>query len=144
MNSKPLMAIVAAVFLLLIAGGASAGAQSSGGVGSGSANSQPGKKAKPLTKWRAAQSSFYGRGTFRGYCGRRFVSERALVVAHQRFRCGQKIEFRRPGGKATFIARVVDRGPFSAGREFDLSWKLAQKMRLINKGVGPVRYRLVR
>lgn len=95
----------------------------------------------PGGDFKRGLASFYGKGSFTGYCGKRFVSERDLVFAHKTLPCGARVEFRSASGRVV-IGRVVDRGPFTGGRDFDLSWALAARLGLIQKGVGNVFYRV--
>jgi rare lipoprotein A (peptidoglycan hydrolase) len=53
-------------------------------------------------------------------------------VAHKTLPCGTKLTIRYKGRSVR--ARVIDRGPFVAGREFDLTW--ATKSRLRHPGMG--------
>lgn len=87
-------------------------------------------------QWKKSTASFYGKGSFRGYCGKRFVSERDLVVAHQSLPCNSTVLFKHKG--KIFKAKVVDRGPNYPGREFDLSYALAKKLNILSKGVGRI------
>lgn len=94
--------------------------------------------------WEKATASHYGKGSFVGYCGKRFVSQKAMVVAHPStgerggLRCGQKIAFKAPRSAVVFKATVVDKGPFIKGRKWDLSFKLARKLGVAARGVAPV------
>jgi rare lipoprotein A (peptidoglycan hydrolase) len=64
--------------------------------------------------WYGAK--FYGRRTA---CGQTYTSE-VLGVAHRSLRCGTPVTLRR--GATTLTVPVVDRGPYVAGREFDLTY----------------------
>lgn len=95
--------------------------------------------------WKKEVASHYGSGTFVGYCGNRFDSSKALVVAHRStgkkggLRCGQKVAFRAPGSSKVFKATVVDRmGNAPSPRRWDLSLKLARNLGVAAKGVAPV------
>jgi len=60
---------------------------------------------------------FYGHGTA---CGPTLT--RGLIgVAHKTLPCGTKIVFRNPKNGKTVTAAVVDRGPYVAGRQWDLT-----------------------
>lgn len=93
---------------------------------------------KPV-QWKKSEASFYGKGSFTGYCGKKFVSERHFVVAHKTLPCNKTVFFKHK--KKIFKAKVVDRGPYHGNREFDLSYALAKKLKLLNKGVGKVSWR---
>lgn len=102
----------------------------------------PGGQQPVKGTWKKGQASFYGPGKFTGYCGRSFISQRHYVVAHQTLPCGSKVLFRR--GPQQQVGIVVDRGPFVAGRQWDLSYALAAKLKLLKHGAGQVQYQVIR
>jgi rare lipoprotein A (peptidoglycan hydrolase) len=53
-------------------------------------------------------------------------------VANKTLPCGTKVTFRYRGRMAT--ARVIDRGPYAAGREWDLTAALKAKLRFGSTG----------
>jgi hypothetical protein len=66
--------------------------------------------------------SWYGPGFYgnRTACGQTLT--RGLIgVAHKTLPCGTKIVFRNPSNGKTVTAAVVDRGPYVAGRQWDLT-----------------------
>jgi rare lipoprotein A len=66
--------------------------------------------------------SWYGPGFYghRTACGQALT--RGLIgVAHKSLPCGTKIVFRNPKNGATLVVPVVDRGPYVAGRSWDLT-----------------------
>jgi rare lipoprotein A len=73
-----------------------------------------------LNSFRTAHASWYGPGFYgkRTACGQTFHAG-IMGVAHKRLPCGTRVTFRK--GSRVVQARVVDRGPFIAGREWDLS-----------------------
>lgn len=77
--------------------------------------------------FRRAFASYYGPGLYGGAlaCGGR-LSPGTIGVAHKSLPCGAKLTFRLGGRQV--VARVVDRGPYVGGREFDLT--AATKARL--------------
>jgi hypothetical protein len=88
---------------------------------SGDAQNAP--TARPLGRLNAFRHSFaswYGPGFYgsRTACGQTFHAG-IMGVAHRSLPCGASVTFRHRG--RVVRARVVDRGPFAAGREFDLS-----------------------
>jgi rare lipoprotein A (peptidoglycan hydrolase) len=90
--------------------------------------------------WRSARVSWYGPGFY----GKRMAGGGALlpssmVVAHRTMKFGTKIEFKYKG--RTVIAVVQDRGPYIAGRTFDLGPGTAQALGF--GGVGTVQYRIL-
>jgi len=70
--------------------------------------------------YRKAFASWYGPGLYgnRTACGQTLTSS-TLGVAHKTMPCGTKLHLRHRGRSVT--VRVIDRGPYAAGREFDLT-----------------------
>jgi rare lipoprotein A len=77
--------------------------------------------------FRSAAASWYGPGLYGNPlgCGGRLTTG-TVGVAHKTLPCGTKLTLRYRGH--TVRASVVDRGPFVAGREFDLTSATAQKL----------------
>lgn len=73
-----------------------------------------------MNVYRRTYASWYGPGFYgrRTACGQT-VSDSIRGVAHRTLPCGTRLTLRR--GDRIVRARVVDRGPFHAGREFDLT-----------------------
>jgi hypothetical protein len=73
--------------------------------------------------WRRdPEVSWYGPGFY----GRRTACGLALTtslrgVAHRSLPCGTLVEFRNPANGRTITVPVVDRGPYVAGRQWDLT-----------------------
>ena len=90
--------------------------------------------------WQTAVASHYGRNfTGRGASGER-IGPYSMIVAHKTLPFGTLVEFEYKGKRA--VARVVDRGPNSPGRTFDLGPGV---VRVLNfNGVHEVRYRIIR
>lgn len=86
---------------------------------------QPSSKAVVVAKprWRLdANVSWYGPGFYgkRTACG--LALTRTLIgVAHRSLPCGTKVTFRNPSNGRVVTARVVDRGPYVSGRQWDLT-----------------------
>lgn len=95
--------------------------------------------------WRHVLASSYGfsDGYFGGplACGGR-LDATTLVVAHRTLPCGTRVEltFWRGHRSWTVVAVVRDRGPFVAGRVFDLGPKVARDLHF--SGLGYVEWRL--
>ena len=77
---------------------------------------------------------FYGRGTACGYA----LTMDLVGVAHRTLPCGTIVQFRWNG--RTVSAPVVDRGPYVAGRIFDLTYGLCAL--LSHCFTGPIQYRI--
>ena len=86
-----------------------------------------------LNVYRTAYASWYGPGLYGNHlgCGGRLYPGR-LGVAHKTLPCGTKVTLRR--GTRTVRVRVIDRGPYVAGREFDLTEATARRLRFTGHG----------
>ena len=82
---------------------------------------------RTVTVYRPAHASWYGPGFYgnRTACGQT-LTPGTLGVAHKTLPCGTKVRLK--NGKRRATVRVIDRGPFIPGREFDLTY--ATKKRL--------------
>jgi peptidoglycan lytic transglycosylase len=86
-----------------------------------------------LNVYRRAAVSWYGPGLYGNKlsCGGR-LTPGTLGVAHKTLPCGTRVTLRR--GDRMIAVRVVDRGPYVGGREFDLT--SATRAKLHFGGVG--------
>jgi rare lipoprotein A len=86
-----------------------------------------------LNVYRRAAVSWYGPGLYGNElsCGGR-LTPGTLGVAHKTLPCGARVTLRR--GERVIRVRVVDRGPYVGGREFDLT--SATRAKLHFGGVG--------
>jgi rare lipoprotein A (peptidoglycan hydrolase) len=77
--------------------------------------------------YRASHASYYGPGFFGGTtaCGKTLTPS-TIGVANKSLPCGTKVVFRYRG--RTVKAPVIDRGPYAAGRDWDLTSALKQKL----------------
>lgn len=90
--------------------------------------------SQPQPEFRPALASWYGPGLVGnplGCGGTLWQSTQG--VAHKTMRCGQRL---RICVRRCAWARVVDRGPFVAGREFDLTQATARRVGF--SGVGRI------
>jgi rare lipoprotein A len=94
-----------------------------------------GDSAGKVTVYRPAAASWYGPGLYGNptACGGTLTPS-TLGVANRTLSCGTKLRLRYRGRSVT--VRVIDRGPFGGGREFDLT--AATKQRLGFGDVGTV------
>ena len=76
--------------------------------------------AKPA--WHVSSASFYGPGFYgkRTACGLALTTT-LVGVAHRTLPCGTLITFRNRSNGRVLTVPVVDRGPYVAGREWDLT-----------------------
>ena len=90
---------------------------------------------RKLTAYRLAGASYYGPGIFGNgvACGGTLLPG-TMGVAHKTLPCGTKVKLRYHG--RTVTVPVIDRGPYVAGRDYDLTW--AVKLKLGFPGVGTV------
>lgn len=88
-----------------------------------------------LTSYRLAGASWYGPGLWGNgvACGGTLMPG-TLGVANKTLPCGTRVKLRYHGHQVT--APVIDRGPYVAGREFDLTYAVKQKLGF--PGVGTV------
>ncbi len=77
--------------------------------------------------FRRSFASYYGPGLYGGglACGGR-LSPSTVGVAHKTLPCGTQVTFK--VGSRTVTARVIDRGPYIAGRDWDLTAALKHKL----------------
>jgi hypothetical protein len=92
-------------------------------------------KARRLTSYRQAGASYYGPGLYGNgvACGGTLMPG-TLGVANKTLPCGTMVKLRYHGHSVT--VPVIDRGPYVAGRDYDLTE--ATKLRLGFPGVGTV------
>jgi rare lipoprotein A (peptidoglycan hydrolase) len=88
-----------------------------------------------LNVYRHAHASWYGPGLYGNPtgCGGTLHPGR-LGVAHKTLRCGTKVTLKHRGRRVR--VRVIDRGPYVGGREYDLTEATAQRLRF--RGHGPI------
>ncbi len=87
--------------------------------------------------WRSARVSWYGPGFYgHGMAGGGILRPNSMIVAHKRLPFGTKVAIKYKG--RTTVAVVRDRGPFVAGREFDLGPGVARALGF--GGVGKISY----
>jgi rare lipoprotein A len=91
------------------------------------------RKLGRLNVYRYAHASWYGPGLYgnRLGCGGT-LSAGDLGVAHKSLPCGARVTLRHAG--RTVRVRVIDRGPYVAGREFDLTEATAHRLRFHGHG----------
>jgi rare lipoprotein A len=67
----------------------------------------------------------------------------APTIAHRTLPLGTKVELENPETGVKVVATVADRGPFIKGRDVDLSYGLAVRLSMVEKGVGKLRMRVL-
>lgn len=83
-------------------------------------------------------SAFYGSGTA---CGQTYTKSLA-GVAHRTLPCGTRITFRNPANGRVVTVPVIDRGPYVAGRTWDLSRAACEA--LDHCYTGPIQWKYAR
>ena len=102
--------------------------------------SEPRSSATGSGGWSSAIASWYGPGSYGSRMADGEVLEPdSMIVANKTLPFGTLIEF--SYGGRTAVAKVADRGPYVAGREFDLGPGTARVLDF--GGVGRVRYRII-
>jgi rare lipoprotein A len=88
-----------------------------------------------LNVYRWANASWYGPGLYGNHlaCGGR-LGYGTIGVANKSLPCGARLTLRHRGHVVR--ARVIDRGPYVAGREFDLTEATARRLHF--RGRGPL------
>jgi hypothetical protein len=91
--------------------------------------------ARDLTTYRLAGASYYGPGLYGNgvACGGTLMPG-TMGVANKTLPCGTMVKLRYHGRSVT--VRVIDRGPYVAGRDYDLTEAVKQKLGF--PGVGTV------
>ncbi|MBS1861750.1 MAG: RlpA-like double-psi beta-barrel domain-containing protein [Actinobacteria bacterium] len=91
--------------------------------------------ARHLTSYRLAGASYYGPGLYgNGVACGGTLEPGTLGVANKTLPCGTKVKLRYRGRQVT--VPVIDRGPYVAGREYDLTEATKKALRF--PGVGDV------
>jgi peptidoglycan lytic transglycosylase len=90
--------------------------------------------ARRVTAYRTAEASYYGPGLYGGAlaCGGT-LQPGTLGVAHKTLPCGSRVRLRYRGHSVT--VPVVDRGPYVAGRDFDLTEATRARLHFPSTGV---------
>jgi len=104
-------------------------------VRDGEPAAQGGSGSVRINVYRAASASYYGPGLYGGNlaCGGT-LRPGTMGVANRSLPCGARLTLRY--GKRSVRVQVIDRGPFSGNREFDLT--AATKARLAFPSTGTV------
>lgn len=103
-------------------------------------------QSPPAAKYQSAVASAYGPGLYgnRTACGQT-LHPGTIGVAHKSMTCGTRLEFRING--RSVIVSVIDRGPYSGNRTFDLTEAAVRKLGFGSAtawGVRTVQWRPVR
>lgn len=88
----------------------------------------------PYSDWNQVLVSWYQDGKVRAD-GQPFNPDDPTIVAHKWLPFGTRVQLIREDNGQSIIVVVRDRGPYVAGRDFDLSRGAAEKLGIIEKGV---------
>ena len=96
-------------------------------------DAEPRRVKGGVTVYRASEASYYGPGFWGGStaCGQT-LEPGTIGVAHRTLPCGTKVRFYYRGHKVT--APVIDRGPYSGNREWDLTEATKDRLRFPSTG----------
>jgi rare lipoprotein A len=100
-----------------------------------SADTRVARRVGRLNAYRYAHASWYGPGLYGNHlgCGGR-LGIGTVGVAHKTLPCGTKVTLRH--GHRSLRVRVIDRGPYVGGREYDLTAATARHLGF--RGHGPI------
>lgn len=99
---------------------------------------RPAEALRGVASWYGEE--FAGRTTANG----EIFDPAQLTAAHRTLPFGTVLDVTNPRTKQTVRVRVNDRGPYIGGRVLDLSYAAAQKIGLIEPGIGEVEFALVK
>jgi rare lipoprotein A len=86
-----------------------------------------------MNVYRPAAASYYGPGLYGNgtACGKT-LSPSTLGIAHRALPCGARVTLRHRG--RTVTVPIIDRGPFSGNREYDLTTATKSRLRFGSTG----------
>jgi|SRR5579862_9697377 len=97
----------------------------------------------PIKVWYGAASwygpTFQGRATASG----ELYDMTASTAAHPSLPFGSMVRLINPRSGRSAVVRINDRGPFVAGRDIDVSYQVAERLRIIDHGVVRLRMELL-
>lgn len=95
------------------------------------------EKQEVVASWYG--KNFHGRSMANG----ELYNMHAATIAHKDLPLGTRVELRNPVTGQKVKAVVTDRGPFVEGRDVDLSYGLARRLSLVEKGVDRLMMRVL-
>jgi rare lipoprotein A len=111
--------------------GTASGGTSGTGNGGTAATPPPDGQTTPQSanaaNYQSAKASWYGPGLYgkKTACGAK-LTRGTLGVAHKKLPCGTDVALRYHG--RTIVVPVIDRGPYSHGVQYDLTYATARKL----------------
>lgn len=97
-----------------------------------SSNPGAGERLEVVASWYGKE--YHGRPMANGKTYNMYAS----TIAHRTLPFGTSVELTNPETGQIVRAVVTDRGPFVDGRDVDLSYGIAKKLSMVEKGVGKV------
>jgi rare lipoprotein A len=90
-------------------------------------------------------ASFYGKA----HHGRKTASGEAfdrwgMTCAHRTLKLGSWVRLREPQSQRVCLARVTDRGPYTRGRDLDVSEAVARALHIETRGVATLEMEVLR
>jgi rare lipoprotein A (peptidoglycan hydrolase) len=137
-NRVRLAALPAACALALL-GAAFPAQAATGGVGAIAAIEAQGGAGTSFSSWRSAGATWYGPGLYGRHtaCGQT-LRPGTIGVAHRNLPCGTAVKFVFHGRQ--IVTRVIDRGPYSQGNDWDLTSRAAEALGFSSTGQAEIRY----
>nr|HEV7952771.1 septal ring lytic transglycosylase RlpA family protein [Candidatus Acidoferrales bacterium] len=104
---------------------------------------KPTQTVRPLKVW-FGDASWYG-PTFEGRttASGELYDMTASTAAHTNLPFGSMVRLINTRTGKSAVVRINDRGPFVKGREMDVSYQVAERLGIINRGVGRLRMELL-
>jgi rare lipoprotein A (peptidoglycan hydrolase) len=95
-------------------------------------------RKKLAARMVSQEASYYGPGFYGNTtaCGQT-LTKKMVGVAHKKLPCGSRVVFAYKGRWAR--AKVIDRGPYIAGRTWDLTARLAKRLGTVSAGTATVK-----
>ena len=124
-------------FFALFAGVATGAQAATGGASSYSPPASASDEGLAFGDWRYGGASWYGPGLWGNStaCGVT-LRPQTMGVAHKTLPCGTTVKF--VYGGRSVVTQVIDRGPYTHGRAWDLTKAVSDALGF--EGVGRVRY----
>src|SRR5579863_7108575 len=104
---------------------------------------KPTQTVRPLKVW-FGEASWYG-PTFEGRttASGELYDMTASTAAHPTLPFGSMVRLINPRSGRSAVVRINDRGPYVHGRDIDVSYQVAERLRLIDHGVVRLRMELI-
>lgn len=104
---------------------------------------KPTQTVRPLKVW-FGQASWYG-PTFEGRttASGELYDMTASTAAHASLPFGSMVRLINTRTGRSAVVRINDRGPYVKGRELDVSYQVAERLGIINRGVARLRMELL-